>query len=88
MTTAANTLIQGTGADILKIALGVLSDYLDDSARLVAVVHDEIVLEIKESLKDYWIKKLPEIMIKAGDGVFHSTKLIAEPGSGPDWSSK
>ena len=88
MTTAANTLIQGTGADILKIALGNLNEYLSDSVRLVAVVHDEIVLEVKESLKDYWIKKLPEIMIKAGDSVFHSTKLVAEPGSGPDWSSK
>lgn len=88
MTTAANTLIQGTGADILKLALGELNQYLNDTVRLVAVVHDEIVLEVKDGLEDYWKTKLPEIMVKAGDQVFSKTKLTAEPGVGLDWSAK
>lgn len=88
MTTAANTIIQGSGADILKVALGELGPDLNQDVRLVAVVHDEIVLEVKESLSKQWEIKLPEIMTRAGSTVFEKTKLTAEPGVGPDWSSK
>lgn len=88
MTTAANTLIQGTGADILKIALSELNEYLNDDVRLVAVVHDEIVLEVKSNLVEEWREKLPNIMVHAGDAVFKKTKLVAEPGVGNDWSAK
>lgn len=88
MTTAANTLIQGTGADILKVALSELNEYLSEDVRLVGVVHDEIILEVKEGLEEQWRKKLPEIMVRAGDSVFKKTKLIAEPGVGSDWSAK
>ena len=88
MTIAANTLIQGTGADILKIALGNLNEYLNDDVRLIAVVHDECVLEVKEGLEETWKNKLAEIMIHAGDTVFNKTRLVAEPGIGNDWSAK
>lgn len=88
MTTAANTLIQGTGADILKTAMAELNEYLDESVRLVAAVHDEIVLEVRNDLVDTWRVKLPEIMVRAGDSVFRKTKLVAEPGVGNDWSAK
>lgn len=88
MTTAANTLIQGTGADILKVALSELNDYLSNDVRLVGVVHDEIILEVREGLEEKWRQKLPEIMVNAGNSVFKKTKLIAEPGVGSDWSAK
>ncbi|NDH94430.1 MAG: hypothetical protein EBZ13_07870, partial [Planctomycetia bacterium] len=48
MTACANTLIQGAGADILKLSLANLSSHLCDEAHLVACVHDEIVLEVIE----------------------------------------
>ena len=88
MTTAANTLIQGTGADIMKIAIGNLGEYLNDDVRLVAVVHDECVLEVKKGMEAEWSKKLAELMVQAGEAVFKKTKLIAEPGVGVDWSAK
>jgi len=88
MTVAANTLIQGTGADILKVALGTLNKFLDTNVRLVAVVHDEIVLEVKEDLAAEWKDRLSEMMVRAGDGVFRKTRLIAEAGIGEDWSAK
>lgn len=88
MTIAANTLIQGTGADILKIALGKLNEFLNDEVRLIAVVHDECVLEVKEGLEEIWKDKLADIMIHAGDTVFKKTRLVAEPGIGKDWSAK
>ena len=88
MTIAANTLIQGTGADILKVALGTLNEFVGDEVKLVAVVHDEIVLEVKEELADEWQSKLSEIMVRAGDSVFRKTMLVAEAGIGDDWSAK
>jgi DNA polymerase I-like protein with 3'-5' exonuclease and polymerase domains len=88
MTIAANTLIQGTGADILKVALGDLNQYLNEDVRLVAVVHDECVLEVKEGLEELWKDKLAEIMVNAGASVFKKTRLVAEPGIGNDWSAK
>lgn len=88
MTIAANTLIQGTGADILKVALGELNEYLNDDVRLIAVVHDECVLEVKEGLEEHWKNKLAEIMVNAGSSVFKKTRLVAEPGIGDDWSAK
>jgi DNA polymerase I-like protein with 3'-5' exonuclease and polymerase domains len=88
MTIAANTLIQGTGADILKVALGELNDHLNNDVRLIAVVHDECVLEVREGLENFWKDKLAEIMVNAGASVFEKTRLVAEPGIGDDWSAK
>jgi DNA polymerase I-like protein with 3'-5' exonuclease and polymerase domains len=88
MTIAANTLIQGTGADILKVALGSLNNFVNEDVRLVAVVHDEIVLEVKENMAEEWQTKLSDIMVKAGDNVFVKTRLVAEAGIGDDWSAK
>jgi DNA polymerase I-like protein with 3'-5' exonuclease and polymerase domains len=88
MTIASNTLIQGTGADCLKVALGNLGEHLSDDVRLIAVVHDECVLEVKEGLEDVWMEKLEKIMVDAGKTVFKKTRLVAEPGVGKDWSAK
>jgi DNA polymerase I len=88
MTIAANTLIQGSGADILKVALGELNSAIGEDVRLVAVVHDEIVLEVREDLADEWQHKLSDIMVAAGDTVFNKTRLVAEAGIGDDWSAK
>lgn len=88
MTVSANTLIQGSGADILKVALGNLNEHIGNDVRLVAVVHDEIVLEVKEELAEEWQHKLSEIMVRAGDSVFKKTRLVAEAGIGDDWSAK
>ena len=48
MMCSANTLIQGSGADILKLAIADLNKHLNEEDRLVAAVHDELVLEVKE----------------------------------------
>lgn len=88
MTVSANTLIQGSGADILKVALGQLNECLGEEIRLVAVVHDEIVLEVQEDKAEEWQHKLSDIMVSAGDSVFKKTRLVAEAGIGDDWSAK
>jgi DNA polymerase-1 len=46
---ATNAPIQGTAADILKLAMIALDEKLDEStARMLLTVHDEIVIEVKE----------------------------------------
>ena len=44
-----NYCIQGTGADILKVALSYLMEIKDNTWKLCAVVHDEILLEVPEN---------------------------------------
>lgn len=48
--TAPNTLIQGGAADVMKVALNAVDNYLRGrKSRLVLTVHDELDLEIHES---------------------------------------
>lgn len=47
---AVNSLIQGTAADLLKVYICRLHDFLQDKkSRMLMVVHDEIVFEVHES---------------------------------------
>jgi len=52
-----NTIIQGTAVDIIKLAMLHLRRILDREVKLVLQVHDEILLEVPDSL-------LPETLIK------------------------
>jgi DNA polymerase-1 len=46
---ATNAPIQGTAADILKLAMIALDERLSDGARMLLTVHDEIVIEVPEA---------------------------------------
>lgn len=46
---ATNAPIQGTAADILKLAMIALDKRLDDAATMLLTVHDEIVIEVPEA---------------------------------------
>jgi DNA polymerase I-like protein with 3'-5' exonuclease and polymerase domains len=84
-----NSPIQGLGADVLKAALVLLwEQYLCEQSdiKLVAVVHDEIILEAPESKVEYAKQILQECMEDAAPmvGVLN-VPIIAEPSSGPSW---
>jgi len=50
---AMNTPIQGTAADIMKIAMNKVFDGIKDlNAKVVLQVHDELILEVKEEQKE------------------------------------
>ena len=50
---AMNTPIQGTAADIMKIAMNTLLDGLKDlDAKIILQVHDELIIEVKEEQKE------------------------------------
>ncbi|MDR2760687.1 MAG: DNA polymerase I [Rickettsiales bacterium] len=62
---AINAPIQGTGADIIKLAMisvwNELKRYGDD-ARLLLQIHDELLIEVKDELADEVSKKIKSIM--------------------------
>jgi DNA polymerase-1 len=49
---ATNAPIQGTAADILKLAMIALDKRLEDKAQMLLTVHDEIVIEVPEPRAD------------------------------------
>ena len=84
---AINAPMQGTAADIIKIAMIGVDDWLQTSkpgARLVMQVHDELVLEVKEAelidVRDAVIKH----MSAAAD---LDVPLVVDAGFGADWDT-
>jgi len=64
---AINAPIQGTEADVVKIAMAKVNDYLEkekltEKVSLILQVHDELVYEIEESLVEKVAPKIKEIM--------------------------
>jgi len=64
---AINAPIQGTEADIVKLAMIRIDEYLhaeklENNVRMLMQVHDEIVFEIREETVDKTIKPIKEIM--------------------------
>ena len=88
MMCSANTLIQGSGADILKIAIAELNQYLDEEAYLVACVHDEIVLEVVEQKAEEYKELLEKIMVEAAQKVLKTVPAVADANVGNSWAAK
>ena len=80
---AANSPIQGSSADIIKIAMIKLQDILSDyQARLLLQVHDELVLEVPPQ---EWSELKPIIKSTMEDAVQLSIPLAVEIAAGKNW---
>lgn len=83
--TAVNTPLQGTAADLIKIAMIRLSALLKEKkmkSRMLLQVHDELVFEAPPEEKD----ELQEIVVKQMESVYElSVPLSVEAGSGANW---
>jgi len=88
MTACANTLIQGAGADILKLSLAKLSPYLGCEAHLVACVHDEIVLEVIEDKIEHYKETLERCMKEAAETILKVVPSKADASHGDTWAEK
>ena len=88
MMCSANTLIQGSGADILKIAIAELNQYLNDEAYMVACVHDEIVLEVIKHKAEEYKNILEKIMVEAAQKVLKTVPSVADANVGDSWAAK
>lgn len=84
---AINAPMQGTAADLIKLAMIQVQARLDRenlSSRLMMQVHDELVLEVPDAELESVRHWLPEVM--AGVAQL-SVPLLAEVGSGPNWEA-
>ncbi|SET54667.1 DNA polymerase I [Marinobacter segnicrescens] len=84
--TAINAPMQGTAADIIKRAMVTVEDWLlaehADDARMVMQVHDELILEVRESALEVICRGLEERMSGAAD---LKVPLLVEAGVGDNW---
>ena len=83
--TAINAPMQGTAADIIKLAMIDVDQWLSESkvdARIIMQVHDELVLEVAEKEVDQVKEKLEAIMTSAAE---LNVPLVVDTGVGDDW---
>ncbi len=84
--TAINTPIQGTAADIMKLAMLKVAEGLQQAgmkSRVLLQVHDELLLEVTEAEKEQVAALVRQAMENAYD--LGSVKLLAEIHFGRNW---
>jgi DNA polymerase-1 len=82
---AINAPMQGTAADLIKLAMVAVQDWLKSEAlqtKMVMQVHDELVLDVPLEELDQIRAKLPGLMC---DVAVLKVPLVAEVGVGPNW---
>ncbi|SDF34771.1 DNA polymerase I [Massilia sp. PDC64] len=82
---AINAPMQGTAADLIKLAMIAVQDWIEKDAlrtRMVMQVHDELVLEVPQDELELVKQKLPELM---GGVATLKVPLVAETGVGSNW---
>ena len=77
--------MQGTAADLIKLAMIAVQDALDReqrATRMVMQVHDELVFEVPLAELDWAREAVPRLMAGVAE---LSVPLLAEVGVGPNW---
>ncbi|MEM6998479.1 MAG: DNA polymerase I [Pseudomonadota bacterium] len=83
--TAINAPMQGTAADIIKIAMINIDNWLEESkinAKMIMQVHDELVFEVETSQLDSFISEIDQRMSK-NDRL--NVPLVVDIGHGSNW---
>jgi DNA polymerase I-like protein with 3'-5' exonuclease and polymerase domains len=89
ITEKLNTPIQGTSADILKKALSILPNSLSGTrSKIVACVHDEIVLEIPVDHAKEASRILVQTMITAGEQYLKKVPVEVDVTISDNWADK
>ncbi|WP_153146612.1 DNA polymerase I [Dechloromonas sp. H13] len=84
---AINAPMQGTAADLIKLAMVAVQNWLDSPgrrSRLVLQVHDELVLEVPDDELTAVRTHLPRLM---GQVAELAVPLVVEVGIGPNWEA-
>ena len=82
---AINAPMQGTAADLIKLAMIAVQNWLENSAlktKMIMQVHDELVLEVPTDELDLVQQQLPVLMAQVAQ---LKVPLIAEVGVGDNW---
>ena len=83
--TAINAPIQGTAADILKVAMINIKDWIDKEnapIKMIMQVHDELVFEVSKNFVDDANKMISDQMIKC---YALDVPLVVDIGVGNNW---
>ena len=78
-----NTVIQGTAADMTKLALVYVREYirdynLQDKVKMVMTVHDEINCEVDADYAEEWSEIQKNLMEEAGEVIIQGIPIISE----------
>lgn len=90
---AINAPIQGTQADIIKLAMVRIEamlkeDKAEDDCHLILQVHDELVFEVRESRLAELTEKIKSLMESVlTDFDTHGVPVLAQGKTGPNWGS-
>jgi DNA polymerase-1 len=82
---AINAPMQGTAADLIKLAMIAVQEALDRegrATRMIMQVHDELVFEVPQAEIEWAKEAVPRIM--AGVATL-AVPLVADVGTGPNW---
>ena len=82
---AINAPMQGTAADLIKMAMIRVQDWLVSSGlatKLIMQVHDELVLEVPDDELTRVQRELPELMTGVAE---LAVPLVVDVGVGPNW---
>lgn len=86
---AVNMPIQGTAADIIKIAMINIHEAIknEDRIKMIIQVHDELVFEIHQDLMNEWLPKIKSMMENTLPSDLASiVNLEVEAGQGKNWA--
>ena len=82
---AINTPIQGTAADMIKIAMRRVQDLLEEEqtkSRMLLQIHDELVFDLHLDEKDFLPQKIAECMQGA---LPLPVPIVVDLGTGANW---
>ncbi|NUZ05412.1 DNA polymerase I [Piscinibacter koreensis] len=82
---AINAPMQGTAADLIKLAMIAVQDLLDReqrATRMIMQVHDELVFEVPDAELEWARNAIPATMASVAE---LRVPLVAEVGVGPNW---
>jgi DNA polymerase-1 len=90
---AINAPIQGTQADLIKLAMVRITNLLQEEgmekdAHLILQVHDELVFEIKDECLPTLVPNIKHLMESVLDAYeTNGVPVLVEGKLGPDWGS-
>ena len=79
--------MQGSAADLIKLAMIAVQGWLENNAMatlLVMQVHDELVLEVPDAEREIVLRELPRLMASVAE---LKVPLLAEVGCGANWEA-
>lgn len=57
-----NSILQGSAADVIKLAMLEIAKDLDENKKLILQIHDELLFEVKDEFCENFVKKASNIM--------------------------